>query len=161
MKALMKIACAAAFAIGLAAPSQAQGAKAHKAPAKPAVKKEPVFWAAGDIKWVDVPEMKGTQQAVLWGNPKMGAYGSLDKWPGGTETPVHTHTLAIKAVILAGTLVITPDGGAAKELPAGSYVMIPGGMKHATTCKAGADCVFFGEQAGKFDMKPAAPPTKK
>jgi hypothetical protein len=44
------------------------------------------------MKWVDIPDAKGTQQAVTWGNPQKGAHGSFAKFAGGTELPMHTHS---------------------------------------------------------------------
>lgn len=134
---------------------------AAKAPArKPAAKPEPHLWAPGDMKRVDLTEPKGAQQAVLWGDPTKGAHGVIDKFPAGLELPLHTHTYAHKVVMISGTMTITPDGGSPKELPAGSYLMMPGGVKHSTGCKAGADCVFFSEGSGKFDVKIVPAPKK-
>ena len=75
--------------------------------------------------------------------------------------PLHHHTSENKGVIVSGTLVVTPEGGSARELGPGSYVALPGGMKHTTACKAGADCVIFGMQPGPTDTIPAVPPAKK
>lgn len=127
-----------------------------KAQAKPAAKKTATLWAAGEIKWTDVPDVKGAQQAALWGNPNKGAYGAFNKFPRGTEIPLHTHTYDLRGVIVSGTAVIGLEGQSPKELGPGSYYFLPGGAKHTTTCKAGADCLFFSEQPGAFDVKPVA-----
>jgi anti-sigma factor ChrR (cupin superfamily) len=161
MKRLVTLSLAAAMVCGLAAASLAEEKKPAAPAKKAAVKSEPVMVAAGDLKWVDVPDMKGAQQAVVTGDPTKGAYDAFDKWPAGFESPPHTHTLAIEAIVVSGVMVISLDGGTAKEYPAGSYAKIPGGMKHTSGCKAGADCIFFAQQHGKFDMKPVtAPPAK-
>jgi hypothetical protein len=39
--------------------------------------------------------------------------------------------------------------------------MIPGGMKHASSCAAGAPCVLFQMGPAKFDVKPVAEKTEK
>ena len=161
MKTLVKCTLAGAMAFGLAAASQAQEAKPAAPAKKPVVKKEAVLVAAGDLKWVDNPELKGAQQAVVTGDPTKGAYDAFQKWPGGFESPQHTHTSDIEAVIISGVMTVSIDGGAAKEFPAGSYAKIPGGAKHVSGCKAGADCIFFAEQHGKFDLKPVTPPPAK
>jgi hypothetical protein len=46
--------------------------QAEKA-AKPAPAKKAVLRAASEMKWVDIPDAKGAQQAVAWGNPQKGA----------------------------------------------------------------------------------------
>jgi quercetin dioxygenase-like cupin family protein len=115
--------------------------------------KEAKLWAAGDLKWVDDPEMAGVSTAVLWGDPKTGPYGALEKWAAGTSAALHWHTADIKAVMISGTFLLTLEGQPGKEMPSGSYVFIPGGTRHTTVCKAGADCVFFAEQPGAGDTK--------
>jgi quercetin dioxygenase-like cupin family protein len=113
-----------------------------------------VVSAASDLKWVDNPAMKGAQQAILWGDPKTGAYGAIKKVPGGTVLGPHTHTNDQKAVVVAGTIEFNFEGQPKKELGAGSYVSIPGGEIHDVTCKAGADCVYFEQSVGAADFKP-------
>lgn len=135
-------------ALGLSIAAQAPA----KAPARP------VFRTAAQLKWVDVPDAKGVQEAVLWGDPAKGAHGSQNRFAAGTELPLHTHTNSMRGVILSGTLVITPEGGKAAELGPGSYFLAPGGMNHMTSCKAGADCVVYLHMSGAFDMKPSAAP---
>ena len=57
------------------------GAQAEKA-AKPAAAKKAALRAASEMKWVDIPDAKGAQQAVTWGNPQKGAHGSFAKFAG-------------------------------------------------------------------------------
>jgi hypothetical protein len=50
------------------------------------------------------------------------------------------------------------------RLGPGSYMMQPGGnYRHVTSCDKAADCVFFVESNGAFDLKvvEAAKPTAK
>src|SRR5689334_8966761 len=76
--------------------------QAEKA-AKPAPAKKAVLRAASEMKWVDIPEAKGAQQAVVWGNPQKGPHSSFAKFAGGTELPMHTHTAGSRSVVIAGT----------------------------------------------------------
>ena len=127
---------------------------AHNALAQKKMKKEPIAWAAENIKW---EEMKsgppGVMGATLWGDMTKGAYGALIKFPAGMKHPLHTHSSDIKTVVLSGTFTYAPEGGEEKNYGAGSYLLIPGGSKHISG--SGADgCTFFMEQSGKFDMKP-------
>lgn len=123
-------------------------APATKAPAK----KSTVLKSAADLKWTDVPDVKGVQQAVLWGDPQKGPSGFLAKFKAGTEVGLHSHTADLRSVVISGTIVITVEGQAAKELGPGSYAYEPGGSKHTTACKAGADCMFSVQAAGVFDI---------
>jgi len=112
-------------------------------------------WQAADVKWVDSPAMKGLSVAVLWGDPTKGAYGALKKVSAGTDFGWHTHSSEQKVVAISGTFDFQVEGQDAKELSSGSYVFLPGGVKHLAKCRAGSDCVYFEEQPGKSDYVPA------
>ena len=131
-------------------------AQAEKA-AKPAAAKKAVLRAASEMKWVDIPDAKGAQQAVAWGNPQKGAHGSFAKFAGGTESPMHTHTAGSRSVVITGTMLEGLEGQQPKELGPGSYFSIPGEVKHTTACKAGADRIIYSDWQGAFDMKPTTP----
>ena len=132
------------------------GAQAEKA-AKPTAAKKAALRAASEMKWVDIPEAKGAQQAVAWGNPQKGAHSSFAKFAGGTELPMHTHTAGSRSVVIAGTMMEGLEGQTPKELGPGSYFYIPGELKHTTACKAGAECIIYTDWQGAFDLKPATP----
>ena len=142
--------------ISLAAAAALYAAQAEKA-AKPAAAKRAVLRTPSEMKWVDIPEAKGAQQAVVWGNPQKGAHSSFAKFAGGTELPMHTHTAGSRSVVIAGTMLEGLEGQQPKELGPGSYFYIPGELKHTTACKAGADCIIYTDWQGAFDMKPATP----
>ena len=112
-----------------------------------------VVTSASELKWIESPAMKGAKQAVLWGDPTKGAYGTLRSIPGGTALGVHTHTHAQRVVLVSGTIEFNMEGEPKKDLGPGSYVSIPGGAPHDATCKAGADCVYFEEGMGAADFK--------
>lgn len=114
--------------------------------------KTAVVWPAADIKWTDNPAIKGAKGAVLWGDPKAGGYGMLKSLPAGSSLAMHTHSQDQKVICISGTITLAIDGMTAKDLGAGSYTFIPGSMKHKADCKAGADCVYFEEAAGAFDI---------
>jgi anti-sigma factor ChrR (cupin superfamily) len=152
----------------LAAPllGQSSGqAKPNKAPNAGAG--QPVFMPAADLKWTDLDPKgaPGVKVANLWGDHAKGAFGAFFKLPPGFTTPLHTHTNAMKAVFLSGTYIQAPDGKAETRLGPGSYMMQPGGnYRHTTSCDKSAECLFFVESNGKFDLKPVEapkPPAKK
>jgi quercetin dioxygenase-like cupin family protein len=116
---------------------------------------KPVVLGAGDLKWAENPAIKGLWVATLWGDPAKGAYGTLKKVPGGTDLGWHTHTADQKVVAISGTFDFQLEGGVAKELMTGSYLSIPGGVKHTSKCRAGSDCMWFEESPGKGDYIPA------
>ena len=71
---------------------------------------------ASEMKWVDIPDTKGAQQSVAWGNAEKGPHGSFAKFAGGTEIPLHTHTAAGRTVVITGTMVEGVEGQPPKEL---------------------------------------------
>jgi len=115
---------------------------------------DPVVKPASDLKWTAVPNVQGAKVAVLWGDPKTGAYGAFKKIPGGGNLPMHTHSNDQKTILVTGTVVLEIQGQPPKELAAGSYAFIPAGLPHKANCKAGAECLYFEEQPGPSDMKP-------
>jgi quercetin dioxygenase-like cupin family protein len=125
--------------------------------AKPAAKKAakaPVAMSASDLKWVEVPNSGGVKSTVLWGDMATGAHGAMAKFPAGSKHPLHTHSNNIKVVVVSGTFTFGADEASSKEFGPGSYVMVPGKMKHVSGCTPAAECLLFQESPGKFDMKP-------
>lgn len=116
---------------------------------------EPIPIRAADLEWVDLdPEgAPGVQIATLWGEPPNGAFGAFFRLPAGFAAPLHTHTNPMKLVIVSGTYIQAPEGEPEFRLGPGSYLMQPGGdYRHTTGCDAAADCVFFVESEGAFDL---------
>ena len=122
----------AALAVGAATPRAQAGDAASST--KPSTL---VLWPAGDIKWVESPALKGLMIAVLWGDPKTGAYGALKKLPAGTEIAWHTHTSEQKVVMVSGVIHLEVEGGTAQDMGPGSYMFTPGGAKHAAHADVG------------------------
>lgn len=114
---------------------------------------------AAELEWADLdPGVPGSKVVELWGNRASGAFGALFRLPAGFAAPLHTHTHDMKVVILSGTYIQSPDGKPEFRLGPGSYFMQPGGdYRHITRCDPAADCVFFVESQGAFDLKLAEP----
>jgi hypothetical protein len=116
-----------------------------------------VIMPAGDLKWADLDPTgaPGVKSADVWGDRTKGAYGGFTKFPAGFVAPLHTHTHAIKIVILSGTFIHGPEGKPEVRLGPGSYLMQPGGnYRHTTSCDKASECVIFAESKGAFDLKP-------
>ena len=116
----------------------------------------PLMVSFADLKWVELPERKGMQFAVLSGDPKVGPYTQIRKVPAGTDNPLHSHSSEIKNVIISGLWYTGADAASAKDFGPGSVVVMPADWVHVSGCRAGSDCVFYQEGKGKFDFKPAA-----
>ena len=143
----------------VAATGLGQAAKATKAAGN-----APTFMPAGDLKWMDLDPSgaPGTKIVDVWGDHTKGGYGAFIKFPAGFKAPLHTHTNAMKIVIVSGTFIAGPEGKPEVRLGAGSYFWQPGGnYRHTTACDKDAECLFFAESTGKFDLKPVEAPAKK
>src|SRR5213596_2171714 len=146
--------------------AQASGEATAKHASPPAASRL-VVMPASDVKWTDLdPGAPGVKVADLWGNHAKGAFGAFFKFPAGFAAPLHTHTYDMKVVIVSGTFIQTPEGKPEFRLGPGSYFLQPGGnYRHTTSCDPAAECVFFVEGKGKFDLKlvqpPATAPAKK
>jgi quercetin dioxygenase-like cupin family protein len=143
-----------AVALLFAATVLAQAPGSAKAPAKHASgAAKAVVWPAADMKWVDAPDAPaGVQQVVLWGDSTKGRFGTITKFPAGFSTPLHSHSANLKMVMISGTEIHGPEGKPEVRLSAGSYLFEPSGYKHTTACDKAAECVFFMEGDGKFDL---------
>jgi anti-sigma factor ChrR (cupin superfamily) len=156
MRARNILVFAASFVVAVAVLAQGSGeAKGKKAPK--AGTSAPKFMPAGDLKWMDLDPTgaPGVKIADLWGDHTKGAYGAFIKFPAGFSAPLHTHTSAMKIVIVSGTFIAGPEGKPEVRLGAGSYFSQPGGnYRHTTACDKASECLFFAESTGKFDLKP-------
>jgi quercetin dioxygenase-like cupin family protein len=148
---VLALACA-----GASMASWAQEAATAAPPKAAEAVASPTLWSASELKWTDIAAVKGARQAVLWGDPEKEGFGKLNRWPAGAEVPLHYHPFEVRGVVMEGTVTITPEGGAAKELGPGSYWHLPGKVKHVTTCKPGADCVFLTTSRMRYETRMAA-----
>ena len=118
----------------------------------------PLPIAATDLKWVDLDPSgaPGVKVADVLGDHRAGAFGAFFRLPAGFSAPLHTHTHAMKLVIVTGTYIQGPDGRPEFRLGPGSYLMQPGGdYRHTTRCDAASDCIFYVESDGVFDLQSA------
>ena len=121
----------------------------------------PIFMTPADLKWADLNPTgaPGVKIADVWGDHTKGAYGAFLKFPAGFLAPLHTHTYAVKIVVVSGTYTQTPEGKTEMRMGPGSYVMQPGGTyKHISGCDKASACELFIESNGKFDLKPVEAP---
>lgn len=116
-------------------------------------KKEAVLWMAKDIKWEAIPGgTSGAMAAKLWGDETTGAYGGFTKFPAGFKAPLHNHSYDMKIVVVKGAYIFN-----GKKYGPGSYLFIPGGQNHESGGAKDSETIFFSEQPGSFDLKPAEP----
>ena len=115
----------------------------------------PLPKAAAGLQWSDLDPTgaPGAKIATLWGDPTKSGFGAFFKLPAGFAVPLHTHTNPMKVVIVSGTYIQAPDGKPEFRLGPASYLMQPGGnYRHTTRCDQTAECVFFVESEGPFDL---------
>jgi quercetin dioxygenase-like cupin family protein len=122
------------------------------------------------IKWGPGPASlpPGGRLAVLSGNPaKKGApFVMRAKVPDGYKVPPHWHPSDENVTVLKGTLLIgrgeTFDADKMEELPAGSFMRMPKGMRHFAMAKGETILQLHG--IGPFEINyvnPADDPRSK
>lgn len=111
-----------------------------------------------DLSWSDSPVLPGARQAVLWGDPKTGAYGLLRRLPAGSALPWHTHTQDSRAVIISGAMTVEAEDAPARELGPGGHAAVSAGRKHRVSCSVAAECLYLEQQPGAADFQRAEPP---
>ena len=117
-----------------------------------------VLMSTTDLKWNDVADTPGVKMAVVHGDPAMGPAHFFMKLPAGFTAGMHFHNADHWVAVVSGTLILHPEGGAEKRLPAGSGFGFTGKKKHTTKCAEGADCVLFVDARGKWDVIPVDKP---
>ena len=120
-------------------------------------REHPTILKLTDLDWrpLDPGNPGGPQMAALWGDPTSGPYGALLRLPGGFESPIHSHSLDERVVVIRGTALHWIEGedrAAAQAMLAGDYIVMPGGVKHASAAAPGEECVEFITQDGAFDF---------
>jgi quercetin dioxygenase-like cupin family protein len=95
----------------------------------------------------------GVTRAVLWGNPDKGPYGAFTKFKPGMDVGMHTHTNDVWLVVTKGAYLYKDDAGE-KRVGAGSFIRIPGKLKHWSGGDAKDGALFYEEASGKFDLIP-------
>ena len=81
--------------------------------------KAPRMVSFTELKWVELPERKGMQFAVLSGDPKTGAYTQMRKVPAGTDNPLHAHSSELTNVIISGVWYTGADAASARDFGPG------------------------------------------
>lgn len=128
-----------------------------------------VIISPADIKWGPGPPSlpAGAQVAVLQGDPtKAGAFTVRLKFPDGFKVPPHWHPSDENVTVLQGSLLISVgdkfDDAAARELPAGSFALMPKGVRHSALAKG--ETIINIHSMGPFEVSyvnPADDPRKK
>jgi hypothetical protein len=118
-------------------------------PNPPDSEKRAVAIPAQSLKWVQV--RPGQETSALWGDRRVGPYGSFNRFAAGFEDRRHYHTRDLYSVVVSGTVVVQSGNSPAQELGPGSYGFLPGGTPHTHSCKAGTPCVLFVQQDGPGD----------
>ncbi len=93
---------------------------------------------AEELKWGPAPPglPPGAAMSVVSGDPSKagGSFTIRAKFPDGYKVPPHWHPTDENVTVIQGTLNIGIgdkfDESAAKQLPAGSYALMPKNMRH-------------------------------
>jgi quercetin dioxygenase-like cupin family protein len=102
-----------------------------------------VMLTPDEVKWGPAPPAlpPGAEVAVLRGDPsKAGApFAIRAKFPAGYKIPPHWHPTDENVVVISGTMMLGQgdkfDEAAARELPAGSFMMMPRQVRHFAMAK--------------------------
>jgi len=154
------LAFASAFVLAAIVIGQDAGAAKGSGSGSPGPKtlgRSPVVMQPADMKWTDLDPKTGpgVKIADISGDHTKGAFSAFIKFPAGFAAPLHTHTNAVKIIVVSGTFLQQPEGKAEFRLGPGSYLFQPGGdYKHTTSCDKASECLIFAESIGAFDLKP-------
>jgi quercetin dioxygenase-like cupin family protein len=102
-----------------------------------------VLVRSAEVKWMDGPPSlpAGAKFAVLSGDPtKDGLFVMRIKMPADYKIPPHSHPADEHVTVISGTLFVSRgdvfDPQKAKDLPEGSYALLPGKSTHFAFAKS-------------------------
>lgn len=117
-----------------------------------------VVLTPADFQWGDAPLglPPGAKLAKLEGDPaKKGPFTVRLQFPAGYKVAPHTHPTAEKVTVISGTALFGMgpkfDEPAAKEMEAGSFLIMPAGMQHFAMAKS--ETVLQVSGKGPFEIK--------
>ena len=137
------------FAVGIAAAAMIVGVAAAAPPAHKASASKEVVMMADQMQFKEAAS--GVTKAVLWGDPAKGPYATITRFAKGFKVGMHHHSHNIKVVVISGTFVYD-SGSGEQRLGPGSYLFEPKGKEHDSGAGDDADCVFFEQGDGAFDL---------
>ena len=117
--------------------AEEKGSAKHSKKSSESTAAQQITVTPADLKWADAPPSlpSGAKMAVLEGDPgKKGLFTVRLQAPAGYKVPPHTHPTAERVTVISGALHLGMgdkfDETAGQELVAGSFAVMPAGMKH-------------------------------
>lgn len=118
-------------------------------------------------KWIDPPVLPGAKLAVMSGDPsKPGLSTYRIRFPANYQVPAHYHPVDENVTVISGTIYLGHgdklDMAKGTGYPAGSFLTMPGNMRHSAWTKEEAEIQIHlvGPTAITF-VNPADDPRKK
>lgn len=113
-----------------------------------------VTLAADKVAWEELAAKgAGVMVADVEGHHAKGAWHGFVKFPAASKSTVHTHSSALRIVVVSGTFRYGSDPDHEQPYGPGSYVFIPANHPHSNSQPDGA--LLYVEQSGRYDNKPA------
>jgi quercetin dioxygenase-like cupin family protein len=127
-------------------------AQTHKKSGGGAMHTSHVMITPDEVKWGPAPPSlpPGAELAVLSGDPGKagGAFTIRAKFPAGYKVPPHWHPTDENVVVVSGTMMFGQgtkfDAAAMHESPAGSFAVMPRGMRHFAMAKEESVVQIYG-----------------
>lgn len=112
-----------------------------------------------EVRWQPAPGLPGMMTAEQYGDPAVGPYQVLIRFPAGGVVQPHYHKFDEFSTVLSGSVVMgqgeTIDEAKGVEIGAGGFVTIPAGTAHWAKGKTDALIVRFGN--GPRELTPLKP----
>ena len=110
-----------------------------------------IFLSADQANFHDTSN--GVSIAAIWGDADNGAHATFTKFVPGFDAGMHTHTNDVWIIVLKGAYLYKDDV-IDKRVGPGSFLRVPGGMKHWSGGDPKEGALFYEESSGKFDSIP-------
>jgi quercetin dioxygenase-like cupin family protein len=115
---------------------------------------------AADLTWEAAPGLAGGMQTALqYGDPKVGPYHALIRFPAGMVVQPHYHKVDEFATVVSGAVLFgtgeTIDESKAVKIEAGGTLNVPAGVAH--WAKAVSEAVIARWAPGPRELTPCSP----
>ena len=114
-------------------------------------KRPVIFVSADQANFHDTGN--GVSMAAIWGDADKGAHATFTKFVPGFDAGMHTHTNDVWIVVPKGAYLYKDDV-IDKRVGPGSFLRVPGEMKHWSGGDPKEGALFYEESSGKFDSIP-------
>lgn len=107
---------------------------------------------AKQLEWKQV--RPGVRASVLWGDMEHTAWGGLNRTDPGSAEAWHSHSTALRVVVISGMVSVEGGDEPTSAVGPGSFVEVPANVRHRALCVSKDECILLVTQSARYDRIP-------